>query len=236
LLKAVLQPTIRNPKYQQSQTWQLKITKSLNHQSLNHSIEKELTMKKLVSLLLLTVSFIAAAQAQTPAAPPAKPTPPPTITTILDRGLNYPESEFVPAAEAMPEDKYEFAPTNGEFKGVRTFGQQVRHVAAANYMICAAILSEKPPVDTGGESGPTSVKTKADSVKFLKDSYAYCHKAYSSINESNATGQVQSPFSPNKVSRLGLAVLNVGHNFDHYGQMVEYLRMNGIIPPASRGQ
>jgi hypothetical protein len=217
LLKAVLQPTIRNPKYQQSHTWELKITKSLNHQSLNHSIEKELTMKKLVSLLLLTVSFIAAAQAQTPAAPPAKPTPPPTITTILDRGLNYPESEFVPAA-------------------VRTFGQQVRHVAAANYMICAAILSEKPPVDTGGESGPTSVKTKADSVKFLKDSYAYCHKAYSSINESNATGQVQSPFSPNKVSRLGLAVLNVGHNFDHYGQMVEYLRMNGIIPPASRGQ
>jgi len=193
-------------------------------------------MKKLLYLPFLALLFIAAAQAQTPAAPPAKPTPPPTITAILDRGLNYPESEVVPAAEAMPEDKYEFAPTNGEFKGVRTFGQQVRHVAAANYMICAAILSEKPPVDTGGESGPASIKNKADSVKFLKDSYAYCHKAYSSINADNATGQVQSPFGSNKVSRLGLAVLNVGHNFDHYGQMVEYLRMNGIIPPASRGQ
>ncbi|MGB9106750.1 MAG: DinB family protein [Terriglobales bacterium] len=196
-------------------------------------------MKTLVSLLLLTFLFVAAAPAQTPAVPPAKPaqpSQPPTVTMILDSGLNYPESEFVPAAEAMPEDKYNFAPTNGEFKGVRTFGQQVRHVAAANYMICAAILSEKPPVDTGGESGPASVKTKADSVKFVKDSYAYCHKAYSSINEGNATGQVQNPFGPNKVSRLGLAVLNVGHNFDHYGQMVEYLRMNGIIPPASRGQ
>ncbi|MGA2000885.1 MAG: DinB family protein [Terriglobales bacterium] len=196
-------------------------------------------MKKLVSLLLLTFLFVAAAPAQTPAAPPAKPaqpSQPPTITTILDRGLNYPESEVVPAAEAMPEDKYEFAPTNGEFKGVRTFGQQVRHVAAANYMICAAIFPEKPPVDTGGESGPASIKTKADSVKFLKDSYAYCHKAYSSINADNATGLVQNPFGPNKVSRLGLAVLNVGHDFDHYGQMVEYLRMNGIIPPASRGQ
>ncbi len=196
-------------------------------------------MKTLVSLLLLTFLFAAAAPAQTPATPPAKPaqpSQPPTVTMILDSGLNYPESEFVPAAEAMPEDKYNFAPTNGEFKGVRTFGQQVRHVAAANYMICAAILSEKPPVDTGGESGPASVKTKADSVKFVKDSYAYCHKAYSSINEGNATGQVQNPFGPNKVSRLGLAVLNVGHNFDHYGQMVEYLRMNGIIPPASRGQ
>ena len=195
-------------------------------------------MKKLVCLLLLTIFFAAAAQAQTAAPPakPAQPAPPPTVTMILDRGLNYPESEVAPAAEAMPEDKYEFAPTNGEFKGVRTFGQQVRHIASANYMICAAILSEKPPVDTGGESGPASVKTKADSVKYLKDSYAYCHKAYSSINENNATGQVQSPFGPNKVSRLGLATLNVGHNFDHYGQMVEYLRMNGIVPPASRGQ
>ena len=194
-------------------------------------------MKKLVSLLLLTFLFVvAAAQAQTPAAPPAKPTPSPTVTTILDRSLAGVEGEFVPAAEAMPEDKYSFVPTNGEFKQVRNFGQQVRHVAAANYMFCAAILSEKAPVDTGGESGPASVKTKADSVTFLKDSYAYCHKAYNSINEGNATGQVQSPFGSNKVPRLGLAILNVGHNFDHYGQMVEYLRMNGIIPPASRGQ
>lgn len=193
-------------------------------------------MKKLVSLLMLTFLFGAAAQAQTPAAPPAKPTSPPTFTQILDRSLSGVESEFVPAAEAMPEDKYSFAPTNGEFKGVRNFGQQVRHVAAANYMICAAILSEKPPVDTGGESGPESIKTKGDSVKFLKDSYAYCHKVYGTINEGNSTGQVQSPFGTNKVSRLGLAVLNVGHNFDHYGQMVEYLRTNGIIPPASRGQ
>lgn len=193
-------------------------------------------MKKLVSLLLLAFLFAAAAQAQTPAAPPAKPTPPPTITMILDKSLGYPESEVVPAAEAMPEDKYEFAPTSGEFKGVRTFGQQVRHIAAANYMICAAILPEKPPVELGGENGPATIKTKADSVKFLKDSYAYCHKAYSSITAENATGQVQSPFGSNKVSRLGLAVLNVGHDFDHYGQMVEYLRMNGIIPPASRGQ
>ena len=158
------------------------------------------------------------------------------MTMILDRSLKGVEGELVPAADAMPEDKYSFAPSNGEFKGVRTFGQQVRHVAAANYMFCAAILSEKPPVELGGENGPTSVTTKADSVKFLNDSYAYCHKAYSSINESNATGQVQSPFGSSKVSRLGLAVLNVGHGFDHYGQVVEYLRMNGIIPPASRRQ
>jgi DinB superfamily len=199
-------------------------------------------MKRLVSLPLFALLLVAAAYAQAPPAPQqAKPqtqapSQPPTITTILDRSLNYPERESVPAAEAMPEDKYDFAPTNGEFKGVRTFGQQVRHVAASNYMICAAILGEKPPVELGGENGPASMKSKADSVKFLKDSYAYCHKACQSINESSATGMVQAPFGPGKVSRLGLAILNVGHNFDHYGQMVEYLRMNGIIPPASRGQ
>jgi DinB superfamily len=191
-------------------------------------------MKTLVSLLLLTFLFAAAAPAQTPAAKPAKPSPPPTITTILDRSINYPESEFVPAAEAMPEDKYNFAPSNGEFKGVRTFGQQVRHVATANYMIGAAILGEKPPVKLGGENGPESIKTKADIVKFLKGSFAYLHKAYGTINAGNATGLIQSPFGPNKVSRLGLAISTIGHCFDHYGQMVEYLRMNGIIPPASR--
>ncbi len=192
-------------------------------------------MMKTVSLSLLLL-LAAAVLAQSAPAKPAQPSTPPTLTMILDSGLKYPESEVVPAAEAMPADKYEFAPAAGmgDFKGVRTFGQQVRHVAAANYMICAAILDEKPPVDTGGESGPASIKTKDDSVKFLKDSYAYCHKAYQSINESNATGQVQSPFGPNKVSRLGLATMNVGHDFDHYGQMVEYLRMNNIIPPASR--
>jgi len=144
------------------------------------------------------------------------------------------EREFVPAAEAMPEDKFDFAPTNGEFKGVRTFGLQVKHVAANNYQIAAAILGEKPPAGSEADNGPDSIKTKADIVKYLKDSIAYSRKAFASINESNLTGQVQSPYGPGKASRLGLAGLLVAHCFDHYGQMVEYLRMNGIIPPASR--
>jgi DinB superfamily len=194
-------------------------------------------MKKLLCLPFLALLWITMAAAQ-PAPQQAKPkTPPqaPTITSILDHTLKGVEGEFVPAADAMPEDKYSFAPTNGEFKGVRNFSQQVKHVAAANYLIAAAILGEKPPVDLGGgESGPDSVKSKADIMKFLKDSFAYAHRAYGTINESNASGQVKSPFGPGKATRLGLAVLNVGHCFDHYGQLVEYLRMNGIIPPASR--
>jgi len=196
-------------------------------------------MKKPVYLLLLTFVCLTAAVAQTAApAKPAQSTAPPTFTQVMDRSLGYPESEVVPAADAMPNDKYDFAPASnmGDFKGVRTFGQQVRHIAATQYLICAAIQEQKPPVELGGENGPENIKTKADSVKFLKDSFAYCHTVYKTINESNAATQVKAPFGQGKASKLGLAVLNVGHDFDHYGQMVEYLRMNNVIPPASRGQ
>jgi len=159
---------------------------------------------------------------------------PKTVTSILDSGIKGVEGEFVPAAEAMPEGKYDFAPTGGEFKGVRTFAQQVKHVAAVNYMVGAAILGEKSPVDLGGESGPDNIKSKAEIVKFIKDSYAYAHKAVATITAENATGEVQLPFG--KFTRMGLGVLLTAHSFDHYGQMVVYLRMNGIVPPASRGQ
>jgi DinB superfamily len=157
-----------------------------------------------------------------------------TVTQVLDRTVSNMEHEFIPAAEAMPEDKFGFAPTNGEFKGVRTFGQQIKHVAAVNYELGAAILEEKPPVDIGDESGPASITSKADILKYLNDSFAYVHKAVQTINEKNLVGAVKSPFGEGKVTRLGLATSVAGHGFDHYGQMVEYLRMNGIIPPASR--
>lgn len=161
---------------------------------------------------------------------------PKTITQVLDGGVKIIESEFVPAVEAMPEEKFGFAPTAGEFKGVRTFAQQAKHVAAVNYLVAAAILQEKPPVDTGGENGPETVKTKADIVKFVKDSYAYAHKAVATINAENLMGEVPSPFGEGKSTRVGLAGVFAWHGFDHYGQMVEYLRINGIVPPASRGR
>ena len=168
----------------------------------------------------------------------AAPSQPPTVTVILDRALSGLEREFVPAAEAMPDDKFSFAPTAGEFKGVRTFGEQVRHVAATNYAIASGLLQEKAPVDLGkdGDEGPASMTAKADIIKYLKDSFAYAHKALATVNEGNVAGQVQSPFGNGKSSRLGLSVSMIGHSRDHYGQMVEYLRMNGIIPPASRAQ
>jgi uncharacterized damage-inducible protein DinB len=157
-----------------------------------------------------------------------------TVTQVLDRTVSNMEHEFVSAAEAMPEDKFGFAPTNGEFKGVRTFGQQIKHVAAVNYELGAAILEEKPPVDIGDESGPASITSKADILKYLNESFVYVHRAVQTINEKNLVETVRSPFGEGKVSRLGLATSVAAHGFDHYGQMVEYLRMNGIVPPASR--
>ena len=157
-----------------------------------------------------------------------------TVTQVLDQSVSNAEHEFVPAAEAMPEDKFGFAPTSGEFKGVRTFAEQIKHVAAVNYIYGAAILTEKPPVDVGEESGPTSIKTKAEIISYLKDSFAYVHKSIQTINEKNLVEPVKSPFGEGSVTRLGVATSVGAHCFNHYGQMVEYLRMNGIVPPGSR--
>ena len=157
-----------------------------------------------------------------------------TVAQVLDRTVLNMEHEFIPAAEAMPEDKFGFAPTNGEFKGVRTFGQQIKHVASVNYELGAALLEEKPPVDINDEAGPASITSKADILKFLKESFEYVHKAIATINEKNLIGTVRSPFGEGKVTRLGVATSVSWHGYDHYGQMVEYLRMNGIVPPASR--
>jgi hypothetical protein len=188
-------------------------------------------MKKMkwlfASLLLLASSGIAQSQ-------DAKSADHRTVAQVLDRSVTGVENEFVPAADAMPDDKYSFVPTNGEFKGVRSFAQQAKHVAAVNFMVGAAILEEKPPVEIGGENGPDSMKTKADIVKFLKDSFAYVHKAVGTIDDGNMLSPIKSPFGEGITTRLGMATLIVGHCFDHYGQMVEYLRMNSIIPPASR--
>ena len=182
---------------------------------------------RIVFACLLLLGAIASAQTD-------KPAEPRTVSQVLNNSLTNIENELVSTADAMPEDKYSFAPTNGEFKGVRTFGQQIKHVAAVNYILGGAILGEKPPVDTGGENGPDSAKTKADIMKYLKDSFAYIHKAAGTLDDKNLVSPIKNPFGDGSATRLALAVGVVGHCSNHYGQMVEYLRMNGIVPPASR--
>lgn len=188
---------------------------------------RTLRLFAVVLLLLLSCASVALAQATNAPAQTQR-----TVTSVLDRSLSGIDKEFVDAADAMPEDKYNFAPTNGEFKGVRTFAEQVKHVAATNYLVFAAILGEKPPVND--ENGPGALKTKAEIMKYLRDSFAYGHKAIATVNEKNLVEEIKSPFGRGTATRLGLSTLVVGHSFDHYGQLVEYLRMNGIIPPASR--
>src|SRR3954454_4910194 len=180
------------------------------------------------ALFVLCCSMVSLGQA--PSLPPAK-----TPGDALSGLLYIVESEFVGAADAMPEDKYSFAPTSGEFKGVRTFAQQVKHVAAVNYVFGSSILQEKPPVDTNEEKGPDTLKSKAEIMQYLKDSFAYLHKALASITDKNQLDQV-TLFGDMKTARVSVGAFSTAHPFDHYGQMVVYLRMNGIVPPASRPQ
>jgi uncharacterized damage-inducible protein DinB len=189
-----------------------------------------------VLFVCILLASLAVAFAQAPAQPAQSQSQKRTVSGTLDRALGNVEKRLVEAADAMPEDKWNFAPTNGEFKGVRNFAEQIRHVAAGNYQFGAAILGEKPPVPVEGanENGPANMKSKAEIMKYLRDSFAYLHKAFGSINEQNLVEPINAFGGTGNATRLGMAILSVGDGFDHYGQMVEYLRMNGIIPPASR--
>jgi len=180
-----------------------------------------------------------AAPAASPAATPAPAAP--TVSAVIDREISIIEKEFVDAADAMPEDKYNFTPAGlnlqgSDYKGVRTFAEEVKHVATANYMFWGAITGDPMLPGTAGPNGPDSIKTKAEIMKYLKDSFAIGHKAAGTLTAENIVTTVKVPvMSPNPISKLFVATFGVAHGFDHYGQMVEYLRMNGIVPPASRG-
>src|SRR5438128_2143200 len=151
--------------------------------------------------LLLACSSVALAQTE-------KPAEPRTTGQVLDKWVTNTETTLVAVAEAMPEDKYKFAPTQGEFRGVRTFAKQVKHVAAANYLFAAGILGEQPPADAADERGPDSVRTKAEILKYLKDSFAYLHKAVATIDAKNVVEPIKSPFGQGTEglggTRLGL--------------------------------
>jgi uncharacterized damage-inducible protein DinB len=143
---------------------------------------------------------------------------------------------LVDAAEAMPADKYGFAPTAGEFKNVRTFSRQLRHLSATNYILAAAALGQAPPSDAGDELGPDSVVTKAQHVAYLEGSFDALDKAIDAIGDRRVpvVSSPISPFQAGTATRLALIAESLMHAADHYGQIVEYLRMNGIVPPASR--
>ena len=155
-----------------------------------------------------------------------------SIAQMEDRALSQVEHEIVSLAEAMPAEKYGFAPTQGEFTGVRTFGLQMSHIAAVIDEFAAAILGEKATDPGKDENGPDSLRGKDAIVKFMKEAFAHGHKAMNSLTAQNFTEMVDLPWG--KMPKGTLAEMCASHSFDHYGQAVVYARMNGIVPPASR--
>jgi len=189
------------------------------HPTLHHSVQRLF----LSATLFLALPLFGADAALSP------------LARTMDEELKILEHDLVPLVEAMPAARYDFAPANGEFKGLRTFGQQVMHVAGNIYEASATVLGEKPPVtlDAGG-GGPANLKTKDEIVKYLKDSFVYAHRAMATLTEANSGEEVDPGWG--KHSRLFMADVVLWHSYDHYGPMVVYARMNGIVPPASRPQ
>ncbi|MGC2742067.1 MAG: DinB family protein [Candidatus Angelobacter sp.] len=205
---------------------------------------KHMRMFCLLAILSLSIGAFAqggakpAAPAASPA-PQASPAPPATFASLVDRQVSQYEKNVVEAAEAMPADKFDFTPASlnipgAAYKDVRTFAQLVKHTAAANYRLWTNVTGEKMPENIKGTNGPDELKTKEQIMQFLKDSFAVGHRAAKTLTAENALEQV--PFFRGTQARLFVASGAVIHAADEYGQMIEYLRMNGIVPPASRGQ
>ena len=192
-------------------------------------------MKNLVVPLVLLGATAAAPalRAQGGATPQQQP---PSVASVLNMNYGIVEQEVVSAAEAMPEEKYAFAPTSGEFKGVRTFAEEVKHIGFANHLFFGPLVGETIDAKSieQNANGPAELKSKAEIVQYLKDSFALGHRAISGITPENAVTPLAKPVFPFLSTRLAIANIGAWHSMDHYGQMVEYLRMNSIIPPASR--
>jgi DinB superfamily len=181
-----------------------------------------------VAVALLSFALSRSSHAQ-------QPPQPPTLASTVDRQISTIEKEVLDAAEAMPEEKFNFSPEDlkipgSDYKGVRTFAVELKHIAASNYFLWSPITGDKLPEGLGDGNGSDSMKSKADILKFLKDSFALGHKAAATLTTEN----MLQPPGNSKSPRLYLATFGVSHAFDHYGQIAEYLRMNGIVPPASR--
>ena len=173
------------------------------------------------AMTAIPIALLAQDKPQTPATPPANP------ITASEKGVyGFVSDAVVRAAQKMPEENYSFKPT----PEVRSFGQLVGHVADANFMFCSQAAGEANP-STGVEKNKT---TKTDLVAAIKDSVAYCNKTFASMNDT--TGSQMVKFGPFNLAKLTLLSLNTAHTDEHYGNMVTYLRIKGIVPPTSENQ
>jgi uncharacterized damage-inducible protein DinB len=161
---------------------------------------------------------------------------PKTTAQSIGRILSYTQDQFFSVAEAMPAEKYSYIPSapGGKFDGVRSFAEQVKHVACANYAFFNEIEGKTPP-DACEKGGPDPAKTKPELLKYLRDSFDYGNKVLATINLQNEMDRVEGRYG-GPDTKLGIAVIAVWHIADHYGQIVYYLRLNGIVPPPTQKQ
>lgn len=189
--------------------------------------------------LVVAMSALAVAQSKEPTA--AELSRNETVGSAMRAVIEHQEYELRSAAEAMPADKYGFRPAAGMFKGehppvgpaeVRTFAEQVKHVACGNFAFAAEMDGKTPPehCDMGG---PSPAKTRAELLVYLRDSFAALEKSIGAIGSKNMFDPIDGPYG-GPTTRLRLAGVCIWHAADHYGQMTIYLRLNGIVPPASR--
>ena len=194
-------------------------------------------MKAGIVLLLLACVSVCGAQNKTGTAAkkPQKSIVGDVPTTIADSvadTLKFAEGGFLGVADAMPEEKYEYIPTAGKFDDARSFGEQVKHVACAQFAFFNEFEGKKPPDDCE-RGGHDPAKTKAELIKYLKDSFDYSNRVIAMLTPENAVDRIEGRYAgPN--TKLGISVVSVWHVTDHYGQLVEYLRMNGIVPPMTQ--
>jgi DinB superfamily len=182
-------------------------------------------MRSAASFLILAFAVLSS---QTVA---AQQHPSPTVADSLNYIWKDVQQDFTALAEAMPEDKWSFKPTQGAFTNARTFAEQVKHVACANEAWARKLRDEKPPgrCDTGG---PNPAKTKAEIMVYLRESFSMMNAGIADTNAENLLAPLHGPYAGD--NRLEVVTSALWHLSDHYGQLVEYARMNGVVPPASR--
>jgi uncharacterized damage-inducible protein DinB len=176
----------------------------------------------LAAVSVVPVALLGQEKSQAPTTPPANP------ITVSENGLySFVSGAVIAGAQKMPEENYSFKPT----PEVRSFGQLVGHVADANYMFCSKASGEPNPMKDSIEKTKTS---KADLVAAVKDAAAYCNKTFDSMTDASGSQMVK--FMNFDFAKLALLSLNTAHTDEHYGNMVTYLRLKGIVPPTSENQ
>ena len=188
-------------------------------------------MRILVTVMLSTVLAVAAgAQAPAAQAPAARGPMTNPVSESIRNSWNGAKRNMTESAEQMPEADYAFKPVDT----VRTFGEILAHVAGANYAFCAAARGEKAPY--AEDYFEKSAKTKAAIVKAVADSHAYCDGAYTAVTDATAGQMVANPFGSGQSPRSSQLIGNIGHVNEHYGNLVTYFRIKGMVPPSSKRQ